>query len=273
LNNYDTSIARRAPPGRGGLRAQKPDGVWLGERLLPPASLAPFVHHLWCLGWDLRSAHTGEALPHPAGRIVFESGPNGRRAHVEGVSTTRRAKTRTAHGEEIGIQFRPVTFQGLLDESMSALTNRVVPLEQVFGPAGAAWTKQMFAAKGVDEMMALATDFLSARLQPIRDEVVALRDAVERLASDRSVRRVEDIAALLGIDTRALQRRFLRYVGVSPKWVIRRYRMLEAAEQLKAAKPPALAALADALGYADQAHFARDFKKVIGRTPGEFARR
>ena len=273
MNNHDSSIARRAPPGRGALRVEKPDGVLLGERLLPPASLTPFVHHLWCLEWDLRSPHTGEALPHPAARIVFESGPNGARANVEGVTTRRRAKIRTAHGEELCIQFRPVAFAGLLHQSMSTLTDRVVPLEQVLGAAGTRWTKQMFAAEGVEEMIALATAFLSARLEPLGDEVVALRDSVERLATDRSLLRVEDLAARLGLDTRALQRRFRRYVGVSPKWVIQRYRMLDAAEQLKAPKPPSLAALADALGYADQAHLARDFKKVIGRAPGAFARR
>jgi AraC-like DNA-binding protein len=52
--------------------------------------------------------------------------------------------------------------------------------------------------------------------------------------------------------------------------VIRRYRLHEAAEQLKGPDPPPLAALAAALGYADQAHFARDFKAVVGRTPAVF---
>ena len=272
MNNHDTSTARRAPPGRGGLSTEKPDGVLLGERLLPPASLAPFVHHLWALEWDLRSPHRGEALPHPAARIVFANGPTGARARVEGVFTTRRSVSRTAHGEELGIQFRPVAFQGLLGRSMATLTDRAVPLEEIFGSAGAVWTKQLFAAHGPDEMLALVTTFLSARLAPLSDEALALRDAVERLAADRSLLRVEGLAAAVGLDARALQRRFLRYVGVSPKWVLQRYRMLEAAEQLKAPKPPALVALADALGYADQAHFARDFKRVIGRAPGAFAR-
>jgi AraC-like DNA-binding protein len=61
-------------------------------------------------------------------------------------------------------------------------------------------------------------------------------------------------------------------VGVSPKWVIRRYRLQEAAEQLKGRRPPTLAALAASLGYADQPHFARDFKLTVGQTPRAFAR-
>jgi AraC-like DNA-binding protein len=75
------------------------------------------------------------------------------------------------------------------------------------------------------------------------------------------------VAEALGVEVRSLQRVFRRYVGVSPKWVIRRYRLHEAAERLKDPRPAALAELATSLGYADQAHFAREFKQVIGQTP------
>jgi AraC-like DNA-binding protein len=87
---------------------------------------------------------------------------------------------------------------------------------------------------------------------------------------DRSLLRVEHVAKAFGVGERSLQRLFRKYVGVSPKWVIRRYRLHEAAEQLKRPTPPALAELATALGYADQAHFAREFKQVVGRTPRDF---
>lgn len=264
---------RRGPCADVAVEAERrPAGSLFSERLLPPESLAPFVHHVWLLRWDLRAPFTAEVLPHPAARILLETGPAGPRAEVEGVFTTRQSKSRVAQGELFGIQFRPVTFQGLLGRPMSTITHRVVPLARVFGPAGTAWAKQLFAAAELDEKIELAATFLSARLQPLTREVTALRDVVERLSSDRSLLRVEAVAAALALGTRALQRRFLRYVGVSPKWVIRRYRLIEAAEQLKATKPPALAALADARGYADQAHFARDFKRVIGRAPGAFNR-
>jgi AraC-like DNA-binding protein len=58
---------------------------------------------------------------------------------------------------------------------------------------------------------------------------------------------------------------------VTPKWVIQRYRLHEAAEQLKGPNPPSLAAIAADLGYVDQAHFAGDFKRVVGRSPARFA--
>lgn len=54
--------------------------------------------------------------------------------------------------------------------------------------------------------------------------------------------------------------------------VIGRYRLHEAAARLKSDAPPSLGDLAASLGYADQSHFARDFRSVVGRTPRDFAR-
>ena len=73
-------------------------------------------------------------------------------------------------------------------------------------------------------------------------------------------------------DSRSLQRTFNKYVGVSPKWVIRRYRLQEAAEALACGHAESMRDLALRLGYFDQAHFIRDFKAVVGKTPHAYAR-
>ena len=58
---------------------------------------------------------------------------------------------------------------------------------------------------------------------------------------------------------------------MSPKWVIQRYRLHEAVEQLERGAEVDLAELALQLGYFDQAHFIRDFKALVGRPPGAYA--
>jgi AraC-like DNA-binding protein len=83
---------------------------------------------------------------------------------------------------------------------------------------------------------------------------------------------VDDLAAALGIGARRLQRIFAEYVGVGPKWVIRRHRMQEAAERAAAGTGVDWAALAAELGYADQSHFTRDFTRTLGISPAQYAR-
>ena len=79
-------------------------------------------------------------------------------------------------------------------------------------------------------------------------------------------------AAISKLDARTLQRRFASRVGVSPKWVVQRYRLHEAAALL-ARGERTLAAIAADLGYFDQAHFTRDFKAVVGAPPRAYINR
>ena len=88
-----------------------------------------------------------------------------------------------------------------------------------------------------------------------------------RIASDRSITRVAHLLPAGGGTVRRLQRLFKQYVGVSPKWVIARYRIHEALDRVHENNVKGWASLALDLGYADQAHFIRDFKGLVGATP------
>ncbi len=66
--------------------------------------------------------------------------------------------------------------------------------------------------------------------------------------------------------TKMKSRLFRRHVGIAPKAVIRRVRLREVAARVEDGLAPNLADLAAELGYADQAHLARDFRSATGRT-------
>jgi AraC-like DNA-binding protein len=72
------------------------------------------------------------------------------------------------------------------------------------------------------------------------------------------------------MSVRSLQQLFSEYVGVSPKWVIRRFRLHEAADRLANGEALDLAALALSLGYFDQSHFSSDFRKLVGQSPARY---
>jgi AraC-like DNA-binding protein len=233
--------------------------------------LAPFVAHFWNVEWDLSEKRLTETLPHPTVHLVFEqSATRGRIAEVAGVHTARFARELAGRGTVFGIKFRPATFYCLYGQAVSYLTDRVVPVGDVLGREGEALAAALFAGTTLEERIAVAEEFLLPRLATMPPTISALRDLVERIATSQHFTRAEQVALALGSDTRNLQRKFRRYVGVSPKWVIQRFRLHEAAERLKLPSAPNLASLATELGYADQAHFTRDFTKMIGRSPAAF---
>jgi AraC-like DNA-binding protein len=94
---------------------------------------------------------------------------------------------------------------------------------------------------------------------------------VSRITADPGLRRVGQLSAASGMSARSLQRLFADYVGVSPKWVMRRARLHEAAERADSGEFVDWAELAADLGYADQAHLSRDFTATIGVPPTSYA--
>jgi AraC-like DNA-binding protein len=155
-------------------------------------------------------------------------------------------------------------FSGFLGKPVSTLANRTVTLERLFGAPAARFAARVEAEPGFERCIELAEAFLLARLPPLDAAAALVRDLVEQLAGDRTLRTVEQLCALAGLPLRTVQRLFRRHAGVSPKWVVSRYRLHEAMERLAADPAQSLAQLALDLGYADQPHFSRDFKAVIG---------
>ena len=92
------------------------------------------------------------------------------------------------------------------------------------------------------------------------------------MLEDPSITRVEHLCAHAGYSKRTLQRLFREYVGVTPKWVLDRIRLHEAAERM-ADGDADWASMALDLGYFDQAHFIKAFKAVVGRSPAVYALR
>jgi AraC-like DNA-binding protein len=119
--------------------------------------------------------------------------------------------------------------------------------------------------------MVAASTGLLAPLLPAPDPQVERIAAILRTAEQTAgLTQVEELAASAGLGVRSLQQLFSDYLGVSPKWVIRRFRLHEAADRLAAGEAPDLAALALSLGYFDQAHFTSDFRKLVGQPPAQY---
>src|SRR6185295_20383896 len=76
---------------------------------------------------------------------------------------------------------------------------------------------------------------------------------------------VDALASRCNLSGRQLERRFLDDVGLPPKRLARIVRFQRALAVLSARERGA--DLAFRLGYADQAHFIRDFREFAGHTP------
>jgi AraC-like DNA-binding protein len=254
--------------GRGVLRPGLAADRFGLARIAPSGPLAFFVDYYWIVRWDLRGQPPYEQtiLPHPNVNLVFEASGAG----IYGVDRALFTRRLSGLGKVLGVRFRAGCFRPFWGAPISQLSDRVVPGVRVFGPLAEKTRVAIMSADTDGEMVGGAESLLFSCL-PERDPVASqVAELVALITSDPSLRRVDQLAVVSGMSVRSLQRLFGDYVGVSPKWVMRRARLHEAALRADGGEPVDWAALAIDLGYADQAHLTREFSATIGVPPSRY---
>lgn len=247
------------------------------DRYHPAPDIGAWVEHYWLIRWDLcdQPPHIQENLPYPCVHLALEQeitpDTHYEAALIYGVVTGKFTRTLTGTGQVFGVKFKPASFYPILQSSVAALTDHVIPLTQIFGPASQDLSHTIFALPDDMDRIAAMEGFLRAHLPEPDATVCRINDMVDSIIRDRTILKVEDVAARSNLGKRTLQRLFQQYVGVSPKWVIQRFRLHEAVERM-AGEAHDWPKLAVELGYFDQAHFIKDFKALVGQTPAEYAR-
>jgi AraC-like DNA-binding protein len=236
----------------------------------PPPALADLVEHYWRVRWHVPGPepYVQHTLSNASVHLCVELG----NSRIQGVVTGRFTRPLRGRGRVFGVKFRPAGFRPFLGSPVAALADRSLPVRAVFGPEGDDYVRRVLALDDDEAAAGTADAFLVERLPPRDPAVAIVNRAVALIVAERAVTRVDHVAERAGMSRRTLQRLFHEYVGVSPKWVIRRYRLHEAAQRLAEERDVSLADLALDLGYCDQAHFVRDFRSVVGRPPAAYAR-
>ena len=277
-------FAPTVPPPRGVLQTAKDRGnAFYHQRLPVPPELADLIDHFWYVQWDLRGAppSTAETLPHPSCYLVFEhdleqpiADPGvHRRAEVAGVTTGRFSRTMDGRGRVFGLKFRPGGLRPFLKASVSTLTDRVVPATQIFGSDILTLATHLRTLDSPEPMAATTTTYFATRMPMPDPSTVLAATLVDSVFKDPTILSVETLSNRSGLSVRTLQRLFNAYVGASPKWVIRRFRLHELLERFHSCEDLDGAQLALDLGYADQAHLINDFRRLAGVTPTQYLRR
>lgn len=226
------------------------------------------IEHWWSVSWKVPPgrSHAQSSLPHPSIHVVWE----GDDVRVVGVVTGRFTRVLEGESRAFAAKFRPGAFRDVLGAPLSTLTNRVIPLGEVVGARRAkAYGNRLARATDDHHRVRIATDFFSKLVPPPGADASLLRELVDAATVDRSVTSVEALRERAGMHLRELQRWFKDAVGISPKWMIQRYRLHDALLALERGEGT-MAGIAMQLGYADQAHFARDFRSLVGLPPSKY---
>lgn len=236
-----------------------------------PASgaLEDLVRWFWVPEWDLQPGRTSRQhiIGFPACNLVVES----EQVTLTGPTTRAGYRDLTGRGWAVGALLRPAAVPTVTD-NVAALRDRSRVLE---APELVATVKSaMDGPTSGAERRRLAILAVSRWLQercgePSEEGRVANR-MVDLVESDATVTQVTDVATALHLSTRSVQRLAATYVGLSPSALIRRRRLQEGVEAVRAHPDTNLTDLAHALGYADHAHLTHEWRTVLGFTPSSY---
>lgn len=135
----------------------------------------------------------------------------------------------------------------------------------------AARIERSLIAGELDEALVLLEQWLLERAAAVDLSPSPALLVAERLFESRGQGTVSALADEASLSVRQLERQFHAQIGMTPKQLGRLSRFEAAQQFLQAARtPPSLTRLAQDLGYADQAHFNREFRAFAERTPGGF---
>jgi AraC-like DNA-binding protein len=238
------------------------------QRLVPRESLAEFVDYYWLVRWNVADPYRQQIVPQPRVHLVADGG----RLLVHGVTHKPFHRTLEGRGHVLGAAFQAGGFRPLLRRAVSGISGSVRPAAHLLGaddrPAGA----RILGAREAAEMVEALEEYLVG-IGPRRDatgrQVTELVAEAERRPE---ITRAELLAAEAGLSLRSLQRLFAEYVGIGPKWVIQRFRILDAVAAAHSGQVVDWAALARELGFSDQAHLTRAFRQVVGTPPASYRR-
>lgn len=256
------------------------------ERMPPPEALTGLVDWFWTVRWDLPMGftHRQQVLSHPGVNVSIGNpppegtdpppGPYPLRGVVNGVAIKITTRALTGTGWNVAAKTTTGGFGAWVDD-VAALNDRAIPTLDLLGIDGPRLAGACDPLSFADTAGRLAAE-LEKSLQDRDPGRIAQAREVARIAAvaehDRHVARVDELARLAGVTPRTLQRMFASCAGVSPTWVIRRYRLVDAAELVRDGTRVDWAEVAVRLGYADQAHLTRDFARAFGRTPAAYVR-
>ncbi len=240
-------------------------------RRCPAPDVAPWIVRYWTAAWNIAGGEKQfvETLPHPNVYIIFENGTS----TISGVHTARFSRVLEGKSRVFGIKFRPGGFRPFLGGPVSQLANSLVPASTVFGPEIQALEEVLLAPSPADEKFDAADAFFRGRLPKLDKQIDRVDHLITQILNDSCIKTVDDLAIRAAIGKRSLQRLFREYVGASPKWVIRRYRLHELIERFRGGAEVDWAQTALDLGYFDQAHLINDFKSTVGCSPLQYSER
>ena len=241
----------------------------------PREALRPFVKRFLVV--ESTAAHRDVHLPDTGpvaafcfrGECRLDGGAQAPQAAITGLWDTVRTHDHSRDHAVVIATFTATGAAALLRKPLEDFANATTDLDAVLGHRAGLdrLHGRLAAAASHAQRIRLVEDLLLVQAGDARpDPLVAA--AVAMIERTQAMMRIEELVRRIGLSQSALERRFRRLVGVSPRRFASLVRLQNVVRLREAGAD--LTTIAHAAGYSDQPHFNKDFKRFTGLAPGSF---
>lgn len=253
-----------------GIRSKQP---WLVMRSADEFSLSesanPAISHFY--GFEaLDSKEATVAIPDGCLDILFDCDSTRPSARIFGTPLLAAEIELIRHHRYFGVRFASGLMPDCMDASAEDMIGKSYAIAELISDSN-----QMFESTVTSEcftrQVALVEEYFSDKV--IRKSSSLTSQVLQYIAQSKGNTRISELESLTGYTTRTIERQFRADMGMTPKAYCRIMRCQSAVHSINHGENVKFSELAFDLGFSDQSHFLRDFKKQINTTPLDYLKR
>ena len=188
------------------------------------------------------------------------------RSTVSGQFTQLINRYTSAEFLMILVVFRSGALNRLTGIDSSALTNRAVDAEAVFGNELKHLNEKLNSTDSYREMIGLVNEFLINRVKASLKDLLPVDQAIQYYLHHPQVASVKNLSSLSCLSHRQLERRFMERIGINPKTFLKIIRFNRSYFSHLRQPHVSWSILANYCGYTDYQHMVKDYKEFTGTT-------
>lgn len=189
---------------------------------------------------------------------------------ISGMHTDFLSISAEPHSSMFVIRFRPTGMRPFLCLPMCLLNNQVVPADGILGREAEFLREQLLEADNPAAKFQAAEAWLWTQFSPTEVPAQVAQFAAAAIGQSPTLGGIQRIVDKTGYSQKHLIQLFREHIGLAPKAFQRVLRFNRVLQEIETRREIVWSELAYDCGFADQAHFIREFRRFAGFNPGDF---
>ena len=207
------------------------------------------------------------AVPDASIDILFLCDGHDSEARLCGSTTTAKLVDIQKGKYYFGVRFKPGYIPDFINMHSKNLVDQEFPIDKVI-PQATSLLKNITSTKNFEEQIQLFLDHFQGEIHykhsPFATQIR------EKITKNNGVLKISNLEEYSGYSSRYISKVFMEYFGLSPKSYALILRFQYILQHIILDSDLSLTDAASDLGYSDQSHFSREFKRFTAQAPGQF---